>query len=142
MNKRSAYYLFLKRYLGWFVRPIKSKIIYLRKHKHMLVDFQNFRETVISCKGENPNLPCIYYLGITAHSNLGDLAQHYCILKWIKENYPEYYLFKVESDAVCDKRVEFFDFLKRYFVIHILEFWFCKEFINIRIVVRARYMLE
>ena len=38
----------------------------------MLVDFQNFRETVISCKGENPNLPCIYYLGITAHSNLGD----------------------------------------------------------------------
>lgn len=50
MNKRSAYYLFLKRYLGWFVRPIKSKIIYLRKHKHMLVDFQNFRETVISCK--------------------------------------------------------------------------------------------
>lgn len=82
----------------------------------MLVDFQNFRETVISCKGENPNLSCIYYLGITAHSNLGDLAQHYCISKWIKENYPEYYLFKVESDAVCDKRVKFFDFLKRYFV--------------------------
>lgn len=116
MNKNSKYYLFLKKYLGWFVRPIKNRIRPSKEYKHMLVDLNNFKETVIACKEENADLPCIYYFGITAHSNLGDLAQHYCILKWIEENYSSYHLLKVESDAICYKRTIFFNFFKKYFV--------------------------
>lgn len=55
--------------------------------------------------------PRIYYLGITAHSNLGDMAQHYCITKWIKENYPEYELIMFESDTVVDAKS---GFLKKF----------------------------
>lgn len=55
--------------------------------------------------------PRIYYLGITAHSNLGDLAQHYCIKKWIGDNYPDYEVMMFESDTVVDK---FSGFLKKF----------------------------
>ena len=55
--------------------------------------------------------PKVYYLGITAHSNLGDMAQHYCITKWIKENYPNHELIMFESNTVVDKHS---GFLKKF----------------------------
>ena len=53
----------------------------------------------------------IFYLGVTAHINLGDLGQHYCILKWIKENYPDYSLVQFEADPVVYKK---HDFIRRF----------------------------
>lgn len=50
-------------------------------------------------KGSNAPMR-VFYLGITAHSNLGDMAQHYCISEWIKENYPRCELVMFESDTV------------------------------------------
>ena len=35
----------------------------------------------------DPQVSRVFYLGITEHSNLGDMAQHYCIKNWIEENY-------------------------------------------------------
>lgn len=49
----------------------------------------------------------IFYLGITPHSNLGDMAQHYCICKWIEENYPECQLLKFEAKTVVDPKAGF-----------------------------------
>lgn len=57
----------------------------------------------------------VYYLGITAHSNLGDMAQHYCICKWIDENYPDYELVKFESDTVVDPRFGWIEKFKRLY---------------------------
>jgi exopolysaccharide biosynthesis predicted pyruvyltransferase EpsI len=57
----------------------------------------------------------VFYLGITAHSNLGDMAQHYCITEWIKENYPNRELVMFESDTVVDSRFNFIEkFQKLY----------------------------
>lgn len=55
----------------------------------------------------------IFYLGITAHSNLGDMAQHYCIMNWIRENYPNHEIILFESDTVVDKNSGFIEKFKK-----------------------------
>ncbi len=42
----------------------------------------------------------IFYLGRTESVNLGDNAQHYCIKKWIKDNYPEHKCYMVPARHV------------------------------------------
>jgi len=49
----------------------------------------------------------IFYFGITEHSNLGDLAQYYCIKKWIKENYTSVSVYEFEATTVVDMRFNF-----------------------------------
>ena len=39
----------------------------------------------------------VFYLGVCRESNLGDMAQYYCIQKWLKENYPDYEVFEASS---------------------------------------------
>lgn len=56
---------------------------------------------------QDDSIKRVYYLGVTAHSNLGDLAQHYCITKWIKENYPDYELIMFRSNTVVAKGSNF-----------------------------------
>ena len=57
--------------------------------------------------------PKIFYFGITEHSNLGDLAQYYCIRKWINENYPSVDVHEFESTTVVDTHFNFIDRLSR-----------------------------
>ncbi len=57
----------------------------------------------------------IFYLGITPHSNLGDMAQHYCICKWLNENYSECQLLKFEAKTVVDRKAGFIPCLKRIY---------------------------
>lgn len=54
----------------------------------------------------------IFYLGITSHSNLGDMAQYYCIHSWLLKNYPNYKIYEFESDVVVDHRFGFIKKLK------------------------------
>ncbi|MCM1138948.1 MAG: polysaccharide pyruvyl transferase family protein [Muribaculum sp.] len=44
----------------------------------------------------------VFYLGVTAHSNLGDMAQYYCIRQWIEENYPDKTLIEIEAYTIVD----------------------------------------
>lgn len=44
----------------------------------------------------------IYYFGVPEHSNLGDLAQCFCIRKYLKEQYPEYRIIEVPSRIYLD----------------------------------------
>jgi len=57
--------------------------------------------------------PRVFYFGVTEHSNLGDLAQYYCIKKWIKENYPTYELYEFEATTIVDNRFNFIDKLSK-----------------------------
>lgn len=59
----------------------------------------------------------VFYFGITVHPNLGDLAQRYCITKWIRENYPNHELVMVESDVIVNPKLtkRFFKHLKSIF---------------------------
>lgn len=54
----------------------------------------------------------IFYLGITAHSNLGDMAQYYCIHNWLYTNYPDAKIHEFEANAVVEQEYDFIDKLK------------------------------
>lgn len=96
---------FVRNYLWWTYRPLRNLIrplIYNKEMRHQSERLRNLE----------PADRRIFYLGITAHTNLGDMAQHYCILKWINENYPEYKLEKFEADPVVCKKYNFIPSLK------------------------------
>lgn len=84
-------YHFYKKMLRWY--HIKKEVHRLRKIK--------------SFKGNR-----IFYLGITNHSNLGDMAQYYCIHAWILQNYPAVKLYEFEADVVVDQHFGFVERLK------------------------------
>ena len=64
-----------------------------------------------------PDKKRVFYLGITEHSNLGDMAQHYCIKKWIGENYPDYELLMFEATLIVNPKFTntFFNNLQKVF---------------------------
>lgn len=95
---------FIQSYLWWTYRPIKS--IYRKKKYDKLM--RNESDRLLSLSEADKR---IFYLGITAHVNLGDLGQHYCILKWIQENYPDYSLVQFEADPVVYQK---YDFIQRF----------------------------
>lgn len=105
---------FIHRHFWWTYRPIKN--IY-RKHKNTLhreEEMRRFFSLSFSKKSR------IFYLGITEHSNLGDMAQHYCIKNWIKENYPNAEIIMFESSVITDDRYTsvFFNHLNSIFDIN------------------------
>lgn len=58
----------------------------------------------------------IFYLGITQHQNLGDLAQYFCISKWLEEHFAnEYEIHKFDADSVVNKKYGFLDVLASNF---------------------------
>ncbi len=44
--------------------------------------------------------PSVYLFGIPDHSNLGDQAQTFCTIQWLKKNYPEYKIKSFDSHAL------------------------------------------
>lgn len=45
----------------------------------------------------------IFFFGMPIHKNLGDLAQFYCIKKWLKSNYSNYNIFCFETYSTYSK---------------------------------------
>lgn len=97
----------IRKYFRWLYAPIMKMIRDQKSHDHIQHDTLRLDEIG---RQSNEDQSRIFYLGITQHSNLGDMGQHYCIKKWIFENYPNSELVMFEATTVIDKR---FDFLKR-----------------------------
>lgn len=57
----------------------------------------------------------IFYFGIPAHSNLGDLAQGVCIRFWIKKHYPEYKVIEIETNAIVNTHFSVLKHLKKIY---------------------------
>lgn len=55
----------------------------------------------------------IFYLGVPNHRNLGDLAQYYCISKWLDDYCPNFVRFELEAEFVTDSRIDIPNVLKR-----------------------------
>lgn len=55
----------------------------------------------------------IYYLGIPAHANLGDLAQGMCIRHWLKKNYPNSLVVEIETNALVNTHFPLLNKLKK-----------------------------
>lgn len=101
---------YIQKYLKWLYGPFWRKIKESKKAKYIKKDTQRLLDI-----RQDSEKPRVFYLGITAHSNLGDMAQHYCICKWIKENYPERDVIKFESDTVVDNRFGWIEKFKKIY---------------------------
>ena len=89
---------------------------YLRlKHERTEMKVIKAEMDILNHLPPNPRRGCVFYLGITPHSNLGDMAQHYCICKWIGENYPDYDLLKFEARTVVSEKSGFINKLKQIY---------------------------
>jgi exopolysaccharide biosynthesis predicted pyruvyltransferase EpsI len=98
-----------KKYFAWLYLPFL--LAYVNKKSSRLHKEDAKRLDALNMNGK----PRVYYLGITSHSNLGDMAQHYCICKWIEENYPSYDHILFESNTIVDPKSGFMErFIKIY----------------------------
>lgn len=94
---------FIYKYLWWTYRPIKTYFRNRQIYKYRKEETARLN----NLETADGTTPRVFYLGITEHANLGDMGQHFCILKWIRENYPKYELIKFESSVVTDTRFGF-----------------------------------
>lgn len=97
---------FIYKYLWWTYRPVKNYVLEFKYNKRMKYEANRLENL-------SPAEKRIFYLGITAHSNLGDMAQHYCIKKWIQENFEDFSLELFEADPVVCKKYNFIQKLKK-----------------------------
>ena len=102
---------FIYKYLWWTYRPIKSLYKEYKTTRYNLSEIDRVR------KESKQSPKRIFYLGITAHSNLGDMGQHYCIKKWITENYSNSTMIMLESSVITNPATtkDFFDMFKTVF---------------------------
>ncbi len=126
VNHRTSFKTFFKVLFG--EQTMINVKNYFRKYFRWLygpfVDAKRKRDRGIKAHAEcelfekkNPVAKCIFYFGVTDHSNLGDLAQRYCITNWIKENYPDYELIMVRSDVIVNPHLtkRFFNHLNKIY---------------------------
>lgn len=96
------------------MHPLIKKI--LRPPYRMIVDFFHDchirRQTKTLAKLQSGKKR-IFYLGVTMHSNLGDLAQYHCIGKWLRANYPEHEIVELEAETVVSRRFGFMDLFRK-----------------------------
>lgn len=81
----------LRTYLGWLKRRPAQKARDKEFMCHLRLDV-----------GNNPNQKRIYYFGVPEHSNLGDLAQCYCIRRYLEEKFSDYAVVEVTSRRYLD----------------------------------------
>ena len=88
-------------------RLILNAVLFIKKY---LADISLYFSTnkVLNFKRSSENV--IFYLGIPAHANLGDLAQGVCIRKWLQRYYPEKQVIEIETNALVNTR---FSLLKK-----------------------------
>ena len=110
MNKKLK--LKIRKTFGWLYSPI---LAYFRNRIKEKKTYKEIEEIVTNLNSLDDNTLRIFYLGITAHSNLGDMAQHYCICRWIEQNYPNANLIKIESDIVVFSSCNFLSIIKKYY---------------------------
>lgn len=70
--------------------------------RHYQLSYKLYRKTSIEFKKFKRKGNAIFYVGIPAHGNLGDLAQGVCIRRWLKKNYPDRQVIEVETNALVN----------------------------------------
>lgn len=90
----------IRKYCSWAYRPIMNKVRLHKYDKRMKLAVEKLEKLESADKR-------IYYMGVAVHVNLGDLAQRYCILSWLEENYPDYKVEMFESDQVVYSKYYF-----------------------------------
>ena len=80
--------------------PITKRIALAARHFQL--SYKLFIKTIIKLKKFERKGKVIFYLGIPAHSNLGDLAQGMCIRRWLEKHYQERQVLEIETNALVN----------------------------------------
>lgn len=78
-------------------------------------DWSLYRRTNNRLKTISENKKKVFYLGVPAHNNLGDLAQGVCIRRWIQKHYSEYECVEIETNALVNTRFPLLKKLKKLY---------------------------
>lgn len=82
----------------------------------VIKSFFLYLETKKRLKGSKNISNKIFYLGVPAHTNLGDLAQGICIRRWLKKHYPEKTVIEIETNALVRTPFSVLKLLKKSFL--------------------------
>lgn len=74
--------------------------------------FLHTRKRLVAIKSDQCR---IFYIGIPAHANLGDLAQGVCIRKWLRKHYPEREIIEIETNALVNTPFSLLPLLKKLY---------------------------
>lgn len=80
--------------------PVTKKAC--QRIKYYLKGFELYRKTGKELDKIKREGSLIFYLGIPAHSNLGDLAQGVCIRHWLKNHYSDFKVVEIETNALVN----------------------------------------
>lgn len=97
-----------------FISKHRSLFKCLYATKKTFSDLLLYSRTYIRIVSGNKNKR-IYYCGVPAHGNLGDLAQGVCIRRWIKKHYSDYYVTELETNALVNTKHSCLNDLKKAF---------------------------
>ena len=70
--------------------------------RHFLLSVKLYKKTSARLNKVERRGAVVFYLGIPAHRNLGDLAQGVCIRRWLKKHYPEHQIIEIETNALVN----------------------------------------
>lgn len=82
------------------------KIVKLNNDKRL---YKKFVNDLDGCE----NIKTVFYLGIPAHNNLGDLAQGMCIRRWLRKHYSDWKIVELETNVLVNTKYSLLDKLKR-----------------------------
>lgn len=88
----------IRTYLGWL----------RRRPRQIVFDYKNISDI----KRTSVERKRIFYFGVPEHSNLGDLAQCYCIRRFFKKHFPGYTVVEIYSRNYLDNSFGLRDYLK------------------------------
>lgn len=100
----------LKNIYKWIRKRLRPVKVFYRNLQAL---FEAIRLWLFMAQSSGKNR--IFYLGRTENNNLGDNGQYYCILNWIKENYPEYKLHLTAAYYITAKWRIWLKVFKRFF---------------------------
>lgn len=95
------------------IKKILLRIYY--KYHEKKDDFRAKKSSEFLKNYQRKNERIVFYLGTPLHNNLGDLAQYYCIDKWIKANLPEYDYLTFNAYDIVNKKANFITNLKKIY---------------------------
>lgn len=101
----------LKPFVGWIYRPIRDYFVNKKRLKKCELAVIKLIEECTNTSNKSR----VFYLGITEQPNLGDMAQHFCISKWLDENFPDRAILKYESSVITFEKSNFISVMKQYF---------------------------
>lgn len=90
---------------------MRAKLGWLRRRPRQIInDYKNIKNT--KKKNAANDHQKIFYFGIPEHSNLGDLAQYYCIKRYFKKYYSDYAVTEIFTRNYLDNSFGLRDYLK------------------------------